>query len=236
MTAIDEQAGLERLGEMVAMAQRGDLDLGEIQLSEISRELRDRVLQPSGELDLLWAAESLQLLTKLLEMKMGRRLDELSDERLAPPVLVEEDSDPGARLEEYRMFKAAAGVLLSDANAGPRAFLRVLGVPVQPRATLSLSPEALASAFGELLARLPEADELQFTLPRYSVDDKVAELRQLLKTSGQLRFDEVFVAARDRMEAVALFLALLELVWSGQASCTQEGVNGPILVESSDGG
>lgn len=221
---------------MVARAQRGDLELGDVRLSDISRELREQVLEWSGELDLLWAAESLQLLTKLLEIKMGRRLDELSDESLTAPVLVEDEPDPGARLEEYRMFKAAAGVLLSDASAGPRAFLRVLGVPVEPRATLSLSPEALASAFGELLARLPEADELQFTLPRYSVDEKVAELRKLLEPGGQLRFDEVFRSARDRMEAVALFLALLELVWNGHASCTQTGLNGPILVERANGG
>ncbi|MHB8395023.1 MAG: segregation and condensation protein A [Candidatus Dormibacteria bacterium] len=236
MTGTDARDRLDRLGEMVARAQRGDLELGDVRLSDISRELREQVLEWSGELDLLWAAESLQLLTKLLEIKMGRRLDELSDESLNPPVLVEDEPDPGARLEEYRMFKAAAGVLLSDASAGPRAFLRVLGVPVEPRATLSLSPEALASAFGELLARLPEADELQFTLPRYSVDEKVAELRKLLEPGGQLRFDEVFRSARDRMEAVALFLALLELVWNGHASCTQTGLNGPILVERANGG
>ncbi|HVD03742.1 MAG TPA: hypothetical protein VNF75_06360 [Candidatus Dormibacteraeota bacterium] len=236
MTGTDARDRLDRLGEMVARAQRGDLELGDVRLSDISRELREQVLEWSGELDLLWAAESLQLLTKLLEIKMGRRLDELSDESLTAPVLVEDEPDPGARLEEYRMFKAAAGVLLSDASAGPRAFLRVLGVPVEPRATLSLSPEALASAFGELLARLPEADELQFTLPRYSVDEKVAELRKLLEPGGQLRFDEVFRSARDRMEAVALFLALLELVWNGHASCTQTGLNGPILVERANGG
>jgi len=236
VTGTDARDRLDRLGEMVARAQRGDLELGDVRLSDISRELREQVLEWSGELDLLWAAESLQLLTKLLEIKMGRRLDELSDESLTAPVLVEDEPDPGARLEEYRMFKAAAGVLLSDASAGPRAFLRVLGVPVEPRATLSLSPEALASAFGELLARLPEADELQFTLPRYSVDEKVAELRKLLEPGGQLRFDEVFRSARDRMEAVALFLALLELVWNGHASCTQTGLNGPILVERANGG
>jgi chromatin segregation and condensation protein Rec8/ScpA/Scc1 (kleisin family) len=49
-------------------------------------------------------------------------------------------------------------------------------------------------------------------------------------------FDEVFGSARDRMEAVALFLALLELIWSGEASCTQDGLDGPILVERAVGG
>ena len=127
-------------------------------------------------------------------------------------------------------------MLLADSSAGPKAFLRVLGLPVQPQAALHLSPETLASAFGELLSRLPEVDELRFSLPRYSVEEKVAELRVLLKGGVRMLFDEVFGSARDRMEAVALFLALLELIWSGEASCTQDGLDGPILVERAVGG
>ncbi|MHB1501339.1 MAG: segregation and condensation protein A [Candidatus Dormibacteria bacterium] len=231
-----ELGRLDGLGEMVAQAQRGDLDLSQVSLAELSRRLRQRVLDRSQELDLLWAAESLQLLTRLLELKMGRRMDDLSEDSLTPPESAFEEADPGARLEEYRMFRAAAGVLLADANAGPRAFLRVLGLPVEPRASLRLSPEQLALAFGELLARLPDAEEVRFTMPTYTVEEKVVELRELLQERGTLQFDEVFASARDRMEAVALFLALLELVWNGEADCHQESVSAPIVVERVAGG
>jgi len=235
MTASEDQLHPDRLGEMVAQAQRGDLDLSQVGLAAMSRDLRERVETEGPGVDLLWAAESLQLMTKLLELKMGRRMDDLSEESLVTPEQVADDEDPGSRLEEYRMFKAAAGVLLADASAGPRAFLRVLGVPVEPRPALRLSPEQLASAFGQLLARLPEPDEMRFIMPSYSVEDKVVELRSLLQERGRLVFDEVFTSARDRMEAVALFLALLELVWNGEASCSQDTPGSPISVERMDG-
>ncbi len=230
-----ERLELERLPELLAKAQRGEVELGDISLAVLSHQLRELVVGAEGEIDLLGAAESLQLLTQLLELKMGRRLDELSDESLNQGEAISEEPDLGARLEEYRIFKAAAGVLLADSSAGPRAFLRVLGVPVDPRPSLHLSPEQLAVAFSELLTRLPEPEEVQLRLPAYTVEDKVEELRTLLRERGTLEFDEVFAAARDRLEAVALFLALLELVWSGEATCDQGEPAGPIRVERSLG-
>ena len=169
---------------------------------------------------------------------MGRHLEDTNDAALlghSEPLTEEED--PGERLAEYRLFKAAAGVLLADSSAGPKAFLRVLGLPVEPQATLHLNPEILALALGELLARLPEPTELELALPhpRYSVLEKMDELRGLLGERPKLRFDQVFAAARDRLEAVALFMALLELIWTGEAVCSQTSTSSPILVERAGG-
>ncbi|HVC22986.1 MAG TPA: hypothetical protein VNH82_06130 [Candidatus Dormibacteraeota bacterium] len=227
---------LEGLNSVLAEAQRGDLDLGTVELAALSQRLKAEVDQGGGELDLLWAAESLQVLARLLDLKMGRHLEDATDAALLGDAELIEEEDPGARLAEYRLFKAAAGVLLADASAGPKAFLRVLGLPVEPRANLQLSPEVLAVALGELLARLPEPTELELTLPRYSVTEKMDELRLLLTERRSLQFDQVFAEARDRLEAVAFFLALLELIWAGEVACTQAGPDRPILVERSGGG
>lgn len=238
MASPEQAAELERLTALLSEAQRGDLDLGTVELATLTGSLKDEVAAADGEMDLLWAAESLQILAKLLEIKMGRHLEDTNDAALlghAEPLTEEED--PGERLAEYRLFKAAAGVLLADSSAGPKAFLRVLGLPVEPQATLHLNPEILALALGELLARLPEPTELELALPhpRYSVSEKMDELRGLLGERPKLRFDQVFAAARDRLEAVALFMALLELIWTGEAVCSQASTSSPILVERADG-
>ncbi|MGA8426146.1 MAG: hypothetical protein WB801_00975 [Candidatus Dormiibacterota bacterium] len=238
MASPEQAAELERLAALLSEAQRGDLDLGTVELATLTRSLKDEVTAADGEMDLLWAAESLQILAKLLEIKMGRHLEDTNDAALlghAEPLTEEED--PGERLAEYRLFKAAAGVLLADSSAGPKAFLRVLGLPVEPQATLHLNPEILALALGELLARLPEPTELELALPhpRYSVLEKMDELRGLLGERPKLRFDQVFAAARDRLEAVALFMALLELIWTGEAVCSQTSTSSPILVERAGG-
>ncbi|MGC2296809.1 MAG: hypothetical protein WA695_09000 [Candidatus Dormiibacterota bacterium] len=238
MASPEQAAELERLTSMLSEAQRGDLDLGTIELATLTRNLKDDLAAADGETDLLWAAESLQILAKMLEIKMGRHLEDTNDAALLGHVEpLTEEEDPGERLAEYRLFKAAAGVLLADSSAGPKAFLRVLGLPVEPQATLHLSPEVLALALGELLARLPEPTELELALPhpRYSVSEKMDELRGLLEQQAKLRFDQVFAAARDRLEAVALFMALLELIWTGEAVCSQASTSSPILVERGGG-
>ncbi|MGB6770650.1 MAG: hypothetical protein WBF51_01405 [Candidatus Dormiibacterota bacterium] len=238
MASPEQAAELERLASMLSEAQRGDLDLGTIELATLTRNLKDDLAAADGETDLLWAAESLQILAKMLEIKMGRHLEDTNDAALLGHVEpLTEEEDPGERLAEYRLFKAAAGVLLADSSAGPKAFLRVLGLPVEPQATLHLSPEVLALALGELLARLPEPTELELALPhpRYSVSEKMDELRGLLEQQAKLRFDQVFAAARDRLEAVALFMALLELIWTGEAVCSQASTSSPILVERGGG-
>lgn len=235
MATPEQQDELEGLTSVLAEAQRGDLDLGTVELATLSQRLKAEVDQ-GGELDLLWAAESLQVLARLLDLKMGRHLEEATDGALLGDAELIEEEDPGARLAEYRLFKAAAGVLLADASAGPKAFLRVLGLPVEPQANLQLSPEVLAVALGELLARLPDPTELELTLPRYSVTEKMDELRLLLTERRSLQFDQVFSEARDRLEAVAFFLALLELIWASEVTCTQAGPDRPILVERSGGG
>jgi len=232
----EQAAELERLTGMLAEAQRGELNLGTVELSSPSRALLEQVSSPAGELDLLWAAESLQLLAKLLEVKMGRHLEDTTEAALTGEPELASEEDPGERLAEYRLFKAAAGVLLADSSAGPKAFLRVLGLPVEPQALLQLSPESLAIALGELLARLPDPTELELSLPRYSVTQKVDDLRELLSRERVIHFTELFAAARDRLEAVALFMALLELIWSGEATCSQRSSASPIMVERASGG
>lgn len=222
--------------ELLGRAQRRELEPEELDLSELSRQLRVAVEGGGEQLDLLWAAESLHALTRLMEFKMGRASVEDGDELPSAEELAEPEPDPAARLEEYRLFRAAAEVLLADASAGPKAFLRVLGVPVRPRARISLDPEVLASALGEVLSRLPEATVVELGSMRYSMAEKAAELVALLAQRPVVEFEDLFAAARDRLEAVVLFLALLDLLSRGRIGCHQEGNHGPIRVELSDVG
>ncbi len=229
-----EQASqLEELTGLAAALQRGELDPAGVSLAELSARLRARVEADGGNLDLLWAAESLRELTRLVELKLGRIDPEEAEAPL--PNLADPEPDPALRLEEYRLFKVAAEVLLADAAAGPKAFLRVLGVPVEPRPTIRLKPETLAAAFGEVLARLPPQVTLEATSPRYSIEVRSASLLEELRARGELVFDQVFASAADRLEAVVLFMALLDLLNRGLAICEQRG-DGPIRVELPGGG
>ena len=65
------------------------------------------------------------------------------------------------------------------------------------------------------------------------MEEKVAWLQGLL-ARGPLEFEGIFAEVSTRLEAVACFLALLELLKRGRAVVDQPEPFGPIRVRASD--
>jgi segregation and condensation protein A len=99
---------------------------------------------------------------------------------------------------------------------------------------LAIPAERLAAAFRAVLERIPEADPYHVETALFSVEEKLAGLRDMLRTRRNLRFDELFNDVRSRLEAVATFLALLELLKSGSARVSQDEAFGDITVSLVD--
>jgi segregation and condensation protein A len=218
------------LDQLVATAQRGDIDLAAIPVSQITAGFRARLEE--SETDPRELADFLSLASRLLALKAARLLPDgaidAEEDAAADGAPVD---DPGARLAEYRLFRAAAEALLADASEqGARSFLSTVCAEVVPSERLAIAPQRLLSAFRAVLERLPESDLLEVPASSVSVEQKATELRALLASRGTLRFDEVFAAARSRLEAVAGFLALLELIKRGEARVDQEDSFGEITV------
>jgi len=224
------------LEQLVATAHRGEIDLATLPVSEITARYRESLEE--AETDPRDIADFLTLASRLLALKAARLLPDGAIDAEEPAV---EDTsavdDPGARLAEYRLFRAAAEALLADASEqGARSFLSTVCPEVVPSERLTIAPERLLSAFRAVLERLPDVDTLEVPVTAVSVEAKTAELRELLTTRGTIRFDEVFAAARSRLEAVAGFLALLELIKRGEARVDQEDAFGEITVTATAAG
>ncbi|HEX6492014.1 MAG TPA: segregation/condensation protein A [Candidatus Dormibacteraeota bacterium] len=218
------------LEQLVATAHRGEIDLATLPVSEITAEFRARL--DEAETDPRDIADFLTLASRLLALKAARLLpDGAIDGEEAAAEDAGEVDDRGARLAEYRLFRAAAEALLSDASEqGARSFLSTVCPDVVPSERLTIAPQRLLNAFRAVLERLPDVDTLDVPVTSVSVEAKTAELRDLLVAKGTLRFEEIFAAARSRLEAVAGFLALLELIKRGEARVDQEGTFGEITV------
>jgi segregation and condensation protein A len=215
------RGGLERL---VLLAQRGEIDLAEIQVSEITTAFRARLDDEEYVPDPREVADFLTLAARLVSLKAAKLLPEGSLESPLDQEGDEEVDDPGARLAEYRLFKAAAEALLADvAEEGVRSFLGMVSPEVLPSERLSITPERLAAAFRAVLERLPVEEPFTVDVARYSVEEKVAELRALLIARRNVEFEEIFANVQSRLEAVACFLALLEVIKSGGARVSQRG-------------
>jgi segregation and condensation protein A len=215
------------LEELVARANRGDLDLTEMSVSAVVDEARAALEAPDRRGDLRAMADGLALLARLVALKAAAVLPD-QDTVLAEPE-EDEGTDAGRRLAEYRLFKAAAEALLAEAaTEGARSFLGLVASEVIPVERLRIAPERLAAAFRAVLERLSDAEPLPVAVT-FSVEDKVRLLRDRLHL-GPLNFEEIFAGVSTRLEAVACFLALLEMLKRGEATVEQRDAFGPITV------
>jgi segregation and condensation protein A len=218
------------LEQLVVRAQRGEVDLDGIAVAEITGQYRRRMDAAGEKVDLREVADFLSLAARLVALKAARLNPSQAGEGGADDEEVADDA--GRRLSEYRLFKAAAEALLAEAaEEGTRSFLGLVAPEVIPVERLRIPPERLAAAFREVLLRLSESEPLPVGAVIFSVAAKMTELRDRLR-SGRLAFDEVFAAVTTRLEAVACFLALLELLRLGEAIVDQEEPFGPITVRA----
>jgi segregation and condensation protein A len=218
------------LEQLVVRAQRGEVDLDAIAVAEITAGYRARVDAAGDQADLREMADFLSLAARLIALKAAR----LNPAESASIDDEDEDlgGDAGRRLTEYRLFKAAAEALLAEvAEEGARSFLGLVAPEVIPVERLRIPPARLAAAFRDVLLRLSEAEPLPIGAVTFSVDDKMDELRARLR-GGELAFEDLFAAVATRLEAVACFLALLELLRLGEAIVDQAEPFGPISVRA----
>jgi segregation and condensation protein A len=218
------------LEQLVVRAQRGDVDLDGIAVAEITGQYRERMEAAGDQVDLREVADFLSLAARLVALKAARLNptppgdDDAEDDDAA--------DDAGRRLSEYRLFKAAAEALLAEAaEEGTRSFLGLVAPELIPVERLRIPPERLAAAFREVLLRLDEVEPLPVGAVIFSVDEKMTEIRERLR-GGRLAFEELFATVTTRLEAVACFLALLELLRLGEVIVDQEEPFGPITVHA----
>jgi segregation and condensation protein A len=170
---------------------------------------------------------------------IGARLVQLKAARLLPseetPVEEElerwEDAIKG-RLEEYRRFKELAGSIMERHALGNFTFAGLFEPEVIPQASVQLDLDALASAFQQVLKRLPPVNELAVELEKVSLAEKEEEIRTALRLQGETNFTALFQRARTRVEAVVTFLALLELIRIGGVIVLQPQPFGEIRVRA----
>lgn len=217
------------LEQLLLAAQRGEVDIRTLPVAEITDQVRQQVEGTDLSGDLRDAAEALTLMARLVSLKASRILPDGATES-EEAVVEEPGTDAGRRLAEYRLYRAAADALLAEPAAeGARSFLGLVAPNVIPVERLRIPPERLAAAFRDVLLRLEESAPLPVGAVTFSVEEKVAWLRGLIER-GTVDFEALFADVTTRLEAVACFLALLELLKRGEATVRQGSAFSSITV------
>lgn len=177
------------------------------------------VMDEMKEMDLEISSEFLVLAATLLQIKSKMLLPKPEEEENDG---VDPREELVKRLAEYKKIKEAVPFFKERQNIGTVMYFKPPeAIKRQPAElnTASLTPENLLAAYKRAYVRL----ERKLPPPKHSfegivghekvsVRSRVSNIWSKLKNKSKLLFKELFKGTKSRAEAVASFLAVLELV------------------------
>jgi len=155
-----------------------------------------------------------------------------------PEVSAEEEQGEDPREElvrkliEYRTFKDAAGFLREKEEEQKDIFM---STPESDDTEgedilLDLNVFDLLGAFRGILKNIGGGEHFEVTLDDVSVTEKLNYIMDVLSRIAHVHFEELFSGFNTRMEVVATFLALLELMRLKLVVIQQATRFGPIII------
>jgi segregation and condensation protein A len=222
---------------LLHLIKREEIDIYDIPIGYITDQylsyLRHLLgsCESESSLDLDSAGEFLVMASTLLYIKSRMLLPQPSS------IPEEEAEDPRAELVEmlsaYRHFKEIATYLRDCEDKRQHLFTRppdsapVLNKPSANRVELSLN-DLLRAMEGLIQRRQPQVQELH--RETFSVTEKIQEIEAALVVDERIPLDLLLPPAPCRLEIIATFLALLELVRQHRASIQQHRLFGTIYI------
>ncbi len=190
--------------------------------------LREENLEVAGEF-LVLAATLIQIKSKMiLPVEVDDEEEELEEEdpRLE---LVE-------KLLEYRKFRDLANALGDRGEATEDSYGRRVKPAYEPgeeeeeEEFLEVSLYDLVKAIRSIMRFLVERGVHEIEMEGVSVDEKIADIEELLAASETLTWNELRKLSRNKIELVCCLLAILELCRMGRIRTHQHRVYGDIRI------
>lgn len=178
-------------------------------------------------LDLNIAGEFLVMAATLMQIKSKMLLP--AEEQTG---LEEEQDDPRAelvkRLLEYEKFKEIAESLRKRETDQREVFKR-------PKAGIDIDKEALGekevyfeasifdliNAFSRALKDVPKEVFYEVIKDEFTIEEKIHDVLHLLLVNSSVRLSGLFNKAKNKLEIIVIFLAILELIRMKEIMCLQ---------------
>lgn len=207
---------------ILALISKHQLNIWDIEISSLLEQYMAHI-RAWQEQNLEVASEFLEMASRLVYIKTVSLLPRHEEEQQAKAELV-------GQLLEYQACKAAAALLGDRAGEGFDRFTRPAEeFPVDNTYRLSHPPALLARSYWDAMGRgkrrLPPQSAVFTPLvaaPVVSVGSRIIHILRKLYQTATINLRELFRQSRSRSEAVASFLAILELMKAGRVRLTQE--------------
>lgn len=178
-------------------------------------------------LDINLASEYLVTAANLINIKSKMLLPRKEEPQ-------EEEADPREelvrKLLEYEKFKEAAEFLREKEIERNRYFRRPTIDSPTGEVYIEASIFDLISAFKNALKEIPKDIFFEVVKDEFTVEDKIHDLLHLLLVKKKVSLEELFASAKNKLEIVVTFLAILELIKLKEIAAIQEDLFGPILI------
>jgi len=198
---------------LLYLIKKENVNIYDIPIAKITKQYLE-YLELMKLLDLNIAGEFLVMAATLLQIK---------SKMLLPPSEVEEEQeeeDPRAelvkRLLEYQRFKDAA-TQLSHMEAGQRDVFKRVPVPApldgqDQEAFFEASLFDLITAFTKIVKEIPKKTFYEVIKDEFTVSEKIHDIYHILVKESRMRFTDLFKDAKNKLEMITIFLAVLELI------------------------
>lgn len=178
-------------------------------------------------LDINVASEYLVMAATLINIKSKMLLPK-------PPEPEEPELDPREelvkRLLEYEKFKEAADFLKDKEKERLKYITRSAATPDDKEVYLEASIFDLISAFKTALKDVPRNIFFEVIKDEFTVEEKIHDLLHLFLSKETVSIEELFAAAKSKMEVVVIFLAILELIKMREIVAIQKILFGSIMI------
>jgi len=221
---------------LLSLIQEQKLDISQVSLAKVTDQylayLDSHKDLPTGQAGLPAhdLADFLTVATKLLVIKSKSLLPQMADE--------EEDSAEQleAQLKMYKDYLEASKKIEEILAANHQTFARER-LPLEFRPKFSPPPNLivadLAAIFEEIIRRVEYVAKMPEKIMErvVSLKEMVDGIRTTLSQMQKMSFKEMMSEAKCKSDVVVCFMALLELIKSGEAAVSQAGIFDEIEVE-----
>jgi segregation and condensation protein A len=196
---------------LLELIEKEKMNITELSLAHVADQYLEFIRQ-SDTIHLENLADFLAVASRLILIKSRALLPilQFSEEE------EEEIKDLTHQLEEYRKFKAAAAVVGQLSGAGRIAYSRegYGGVEALFYPPENLNAYDLKKHFLSVLAEIPIIEKLEeeFVREVITLEEKINDLQNYLRTKVETSFAELTANAADKIEVIVSFLAMLEMV------------------------
>ncbi len=210
------------------------IDIRDIFLSDITEQYLE-MMKNIDDVDVEKASEFINMSATLLEIKSRHLLPVESEET--------EEEDPEQRLirqiEEYKIFKEQGEVLakIEDISRFYKAPDNSVG-EFKYELPDKLSSDALVQAFTALMQKMTikaeVVQEKKIVKDRFTVAQKISQIKDMLLTKKEFKFNDMFEESYSKSEVINTFLALLELLKRQYITVVQNGLFDEIDIVRND--